>query len=55
MDRLVGPIADEVRVRRAQAARIKATVQGLDIRYSVTNVAGGGTPWPYDVLYCAGI
>ena len=76
--RLVEPLADEVRVRRAQiqapvvrrygetrygakswhcerrvAARIEATTQGLDIRYVVTNVAGGSAQWLYDSLYCA--
>ncbi len=77
VDRLVEPIADDVRVRRAEAqapvvrryteirysarswrcerrvaARIEATAQGLDIRYVVTNIAGGAQ-WLYDVLYCA--
>jgi hypothetical protein len=66
VDRLVEPIADDVRVRRADAeapivrrycetrygaktwrcerrvgARIEATALGLDIRYVVTNIAGG--------------
>jgi hypothetical protein len=66
VDRLVEPIADHVRVRRAEreapvvrrycetrygarswrcerrvGARIEATSQGLDIRYVVTNIAGG--------------
>ncbi len=78
VDRLVEPIADDVRVRRAEAqapvvrrytetrygakswrcerrvaARIEATRQGLDIRYVVTNIAGGTAQWLYDVLYCA--
>ena len=78
VDRLVEPVADDVRVRRAQAqapvvrrycetrygakswhcerrvaARIEATTQGLDIRYVVTNIAGGSAQWLYDSLYCA--
>jgi hypothetical protein len=78
VDRLVEPVADEVRVGRAQtqapavrrycetrygarswrcerrvAARIEATTQGLDIRYVVTNITGGGPQWLYDSLYCA--
>jgi hypothetical protein len=85
LDRLVEPVADEVRVRRAQtqasvvrrycetrygarswrcerrvAARIEATMQGLDTRYVVTSITGdraregGGSPqWLYDSLYCA--
>src|SRR6476620_5395741 len=78
LDRLVEPVADEVRVHRAQAqapvvrrycetrygakswhcqrrvgARIEATTQGLDIRYVVTNIAGGSAEWLYDSLYCA--
>jgi hypothetical protein len=85
LGRLVEPLADEVRVRRAQtqaaivrryceirygakswrcerrvAARIEATTQGLDIRYVVTNIAGGSpsfacsvAQWLYDTLYCA--
>ena len=77
VDRLVEPVADDVRVRRAQAqaravrrycetrygakswrrerrvaARIEATTQGLDIRYVVTNITGGGPQWLYDSLYC---
>jgi hypothetical protein len=78
LDRLVEPIADDVRVRRAEAeapivrrycetrygakswrserrvgARIEATARGLDIRYVVTNIAGGSARWLYDSLYCA--
>src|SRR6202046_2340185 len=78
VDRLGGPIADDVRVRRAEGeapvvrrycevrygarswrcerrvgARIEATAQGLDIRYVVTNIAGGSAQWLYDSLYCA--
>jgi hypothetical protein len=78
LDRLVEPVADHVRVRRAEAeapvvrsycetsygarswrcerrvsARIEATAQGLDIRYVVTNIAGGSAEWLYDALYCA--
>ena len=78
VDRLVEPIADDVRVRRAEreapvvrryceirygarswhcerrvAARIEATMQGLDIRYVVTSITGGGPQWLYDTLYCA--
>jgi hypothetical protein len=26
--------------------------QGLDIRYVVTNIAGGGAQWLYESLYC---
>ena len=78
LDRLVEPVADDVRVRRAEAqapavrdyaetsygakswrcfrrvaARIEATTKGLDIRYVVTNIAGGSAEWLYDTLYCA--
>ena len=78
LDRLVDPIADDVRVRRAEAqepvvrrhtetrygakswrcerrvaARIEATPKGLDIRYVVTNLAGGSAEWLYDTMYCA--
>ena len=35
------------------AVRIEATVQGLDIRYVVTNLQGGSAEWLYDTLYCA--
>src|SRR6476660_5168221 len=76
--RLVEPIADDVRVRRAEAgaaaircytetrygakswhadrrvaARIEATMQGLDIRYVVTSFSHGTAEWLYDSLYCA--
>jgi hypothetical protein len=78
LDRLVEPVADAVRVRRAQAqapvvrrhtetrygatswrrarrvaARIEATLRGLDIRYVVTNLTHGSAEWLYDTLYCA--
>jgi hypothetical protein len=78
LDRLVEPLADAVRVRRAQAqtpvvrrytetcygakswrrtrrvaARIEATLRGLDIRYVVTNLTHGSAEWLYDTLYCA--
>src|SRR5208283_5254623 len=78
LDRLVDPIADDVRVRRAEAqapvvrrytetrygakswkcerrvaARIEATPKGLDIRYVVTNLAGGSAEWLYETMYCA--
>jgi hypothetical protein len=39
--------------RRRVAARIEATPQGLDIRYVVTNLAGGNAEWLYETLYCA--
>jgi hypothetical protein len=76
--RLVEPVADDVRVRRAEAgaaaircytetrygakswhadrrvaARIEATMQGLDIRYVVTSFSHGTAEWLYDSLYCA--
>ena len=35
------------------AAGIEATLQGLDIRYVVTNLEGGSAEWLYDTLYCA--
>jgi hypothetical protein len=78
LDRLVDPVADDLRVRRAEeqaavlrgytetrygakswycqrrvAARIEATTQGLDVRFIVTNIAGGNAEWLYDTLYCA--
>jgi hypothetical protein len=78
IDRLVDPVADDLRVRRAEeqaavlrgytetrygakswycqrrvAARIEATTQGLDVRFIVTNIAGGNAEWLYDTLYCA--
>ena len=34
-------------------ARIKATEQGLDIRYVVTSLHIGSAEWIYDSLYCA--
>ena len=37
------------RCERRVFARIEATAQGLDIRYVVTNIAGGSA----DALYCA--
>jgi len=37
---------------RRVAARIEATRKGLDIRYVVTNQAGGNAAWLYDTLYC---
>lgn len=39
--------------QRRVAARIEATTRGLDIRYVVTNLAGGSAEWLYDTLYCA--
>lgn len=39
--------------QRRVAARIEATPKGLDIRYVVTNLAGGTAEWLYDTLYCA--
>jgi hypothetical protein len=78
LSRLVEAAADDVRVRRAEAAapvlrryaetrygakswtrerrvaaRIEASGQGLDIRFVVTNLAGGSAEWLYDALYCA--
>ena len=41
------------RYERRVAARIEATANGLDIRYVVTNIAGGSAEWLYDTLYCA--
>jgi hypothetical protein len=38
---------------RRVAARIEASIQGLDIRYVVTNIAQGSAEWLYDTLYCA--
>jgi hypothetical protein len=40
------------RTRRV-AARIEATLRGLDIRYVVTNLTHGSAEWLYDTLYCA--
>jgi hypothetical protein len=39
--------------QRRVAARIEATPKGLDIRYVVTNQAGGSAEWLYESLYCA--
>jgi hypothetical protein len=39
--------------QRRVAARIEATTKGLDIRFVVTNIAGGSAEWLYDTLYCA--
>jgi hypothetical protein len=39
--------------QRRVAARIEASMQGLDIRFVVTNLAGGSAEWLYDTLYCA--
>jgi hypothetical protein len=41
------------RCERRVAARIEATTKGLDIRYVVTNIAGGTAEWLYDTLYWA--
>jgi hypothetical protein len=38
---------------RRVAARVEATPKGLDIRYVVTNMAGGGAQWLYETMYCA--
>ena len=38
--------------RRRVAARIEASVLGLDIRFVVTNLAAGSAEWLYDTLYC---
>ena len=40
------------RTRRV-AARIEASLQGLDIRFVVTNLTSGSAEWLYDTLYCA--
>ncbi len=40
------------RTRRV-AARIEASIMGLDIRYVVTNLTAGSAEWLYDTLYCA--
>jgi|BogFormECP12_OM1_1039635.scaffolds.fasta_scaffold08479_3 hypothetical protein len=39
--------------QRRVAARIEATPKGLDIRYVVTNLAGGSAEWLYETMYCA--
>jgi hypothetical protein len=39
--------------QRRVAARIEATPKGLDVRYVVTNLAGGGSEWLYETMYCA--
>ena len=41
------------RCQRRVAARIEASTQGLDIRFVVTNLAGGSAEWLYDTVYCA--
>ncbi len=41
------------RCQRRVAARIEATPKGFDIRYVVTNIAGGSAQWLYETLYCA--
>jgi hypothetical protein len=38
---------------RRVAARIEASILGLDIRFVVTNREGGSAEWLYDTLYCA--
>lgn len=40
------------RCQRRVAARIEASTKGLDIRYVVTNIAGGSAEWLYETLYC---
>ena len=42
-----------INCQRRVAARIEATTKGLDIRFVVTNIAGGSAEWLYDTLYCA--
>ncbi len=37
---------------RRVAARIEASLQGLDIRFVVTSIADGTAEWVYDTLYC---
>jgi Transposase DDE domain group 1 len=39
--------------QRRVGARIEATPKRLDIRYVVTNQAGGSAEWLYETLYCA--
>ncbi len=46
-------MAQILELERRVAARIEARTQGLDIRYVVTNLDGGGAEWLYDTLYCA--
>ena len=41
------------RCERRVAARIEASMQGLDIRFVVTNLKSGSAEWLYDTLYCA--
>ena len=41
------------RCERRVVARIEATGRGLDIRYIVSNIAGGSAEWLYASLYCA--
>jgi len=38
--------------KRRVAARIEASILGLDIRFVVTNLAAGSAEWLYDTLYC---
>ena len=38
--------------QRRVAARIEASVLGLDIRFVVTNLTTGSAEWLYDTLYC---
>ena len=39
--------------KRRVAARIEASIMGLDIRCVVTNLHSGSAEWLYDTLYCA--
>lgn len=39
--------------QRRVAARIEASIQGLDSRFVVTNLNSGSAEWLYDTLYCA--
>jgi hypothetical protein len=41
------------RCARRVAARIEASILGLDIRYVVTNLTHGSAEWLYGTLYCA--
>jgi DDE family transposase len=41
------------RTERRVAARIEASLQGLDIRYVVSSLTRGSAEWLYDSLYCA--
>jgi hypothetical protein len=52
LDRLVEPLADAVRVRRAQT-QATAFRSCTETRYVVTNLTRGSAEWLYETLYCA--